>query len=79
MSQSRQKRVNQVQVQLYNIAKTYVVSQVDKEFHVPEFLAYNAEKWSAMFLSQKNIQSLFLDFHARLEQLLKAEMHQNRG
>ena len=31
-----------------------------------------------MFLETKNVQSVFLDFHAKLEQLVKAEMKQNR-
>ena len=31
-----------------------------------------------MFLEQKNVQSVFLDFHAKLDQLVKAEMKQNR-
>jgi hypothetical protein len=45
---------------------------------VPEFLADNSRRWVHQFLGQKTLQSVFLDFHARLDQLFKTECKVNR-
>lgn len=78
MREGRQKRINAVQFQLYHIARDYLMNQLDKSFSVPEYLQQNSQRWVGLFLGQKKIQAIFLDFHARLDQLFKTELKANR-
>ena len=58
---------------MYEIARDFICNEVTKEFYVPPFLKFNSDRWTQLFLNEKRVQSVFLEFNARLEQLMKME------
>lgn len=56
-----------VNKQLFEIARDYISSEVTKTFFVPPFLKSNSERWTQLFLNEKRVQSIFLEFHARID------------
>ncbi|CDW83144.1 UNKNOWN [Stylonychia lemnae] len=73
-----QETIDQLQDELYKLSKNYICTQLDSKFFVPQYLDHNKLLWANMFLGQKQIQGIFLDFHLKLQEALKLEMNMNK-
>ena len=64
--EKRQHKIEDVQRELFQVAKQHLCTSISDQFYVPPYLSHNTERWVNLFLRQKHIQGVFLDFHARL-------------